>query len=108
MGIYAYYLASPPSYIVALFPESMITEAILTIELLKVGLCGLTFGIYLESKQYARKTEVLLFSTLYALTSFAVVMQHNLMWTDNLIALPLLVVGIEGLYVWRAMVCPRL
>ena len=101
MGIYAYYLASPLSYIVAIFPESMMTEAILTIHVLKVGLCGLTFGIYLDRQQYSKPLEVLLFSTLYALTSFAVVMQHNTMWTDVMILLPLLTLGIERLVKYR-------
>lgn len=101
MGIYAYYLASPLSYIVALFPKEMITEALLCIYVLKAGLCGLTFGIYLHSKQYASRLETVLFSTVYALTSFAVVMQHNSMWTDNMILLPLLTLGIERLVKYR-------
>ncbi|MBQ1976558.1 MAG: YfhO family protein, partial [Clostridia bacterium] len=48
LGIFAYYLASPFSFIVALFPKKMITEALLVIFLLKTGLCGLTFGTYLH------------------------------------------------------------
>ena len=48
MGMYAYYLASPLSYIVALFPQDRIQEAILTIILIKTGLSGLTFGFYLH------------------------------------------------------------
>ena len=35
MGIFAYYLASPFSVLVALFPEGYITEALLTIFVLK-------------------------------------------------------------------------
>jgi len=41
LGIFAYYLASPFSFIVALFPKSMMTEALLVLFLLKTGLCGL-------------------------------------------------------------------
>ena len=37
------------------------------------------------------------FSVMYALTSFAVVHQNNVMWTDALIWLPLLTYGIEQL-----------
>ena len=48
MGMYAYYLASPLSYIVVLFPQTRILEALLCIILLKTGLCGLTFGYYLH------------------------------------------------------------
>ena len=49
IGIYAYYIASPLSYIVALFPERAMTEALLTIELIKCGLSGLTMAYYLSS-----------------------------------------------------------
>ena len=48
VGIYAYYIASPLSYIVALFPKDRMLEALLTLLLLKTGLCGLTFGFYLH------------------------------------------------------------
>lgn len=98
MGIYAYYLASPFSFIVCLFPKEMITEALLTMFLLKTGLCGLTFGIYLHyktAKNQLNKIAIVLFSTMYALTAYAVVQQHNTMWIDNLIMLPLIVMGIE-------------
>ena len=44
MGLYAYYLASPLSYIVALFPQEMILDALLLIFLLKVGFCSATFS----------------------------------------------------------------
>ncbi len=98
MGIYAYYLASPFSFIVCLFPKVMITEALLVMFLLKTGLCGLTFGIYAHYKTPAHKQNkiaVILFATMYALTAYAVVQQHNTMWIDNLIFLPMVVMGIE-------------
>ncbi len=100
MGIYAYYLASPFSYIVCLFPKTMITEALLTMFLLKTGLCGLNFGIYLHYKTAEEKLNriaVVMFSTMYALTAYAVVQQHNTMWIDNLIFLPMIIMGMERL-----------
>ena len=98
MGMYAYYLASPLSYIVVLFPQTRILEALLCIILLKTGLCGLTFGYYLH-KNSARpnKSAILAFSVMYALCAFAVVHQNNMMWTDALIWLPLLTLGLEQL-----------
>ena len=98
MGMYAYYLASPLSYIVALFPQDRILEALLTIILLKTGLCGFTFGYYVH-KNSARPNKVITvaFSVMYALCSFAIVHQNNVMWTDALIWLPLLTYGIEQL-----------
>lgn len=97
MGIFAYYLASPLSFIVALFPKDMITEAIYLLILLKCGLCGLTFGIYVHKKRPRQPIAAVTFSTVWALCSFAVVMQHNLMWTDCMILLPLVMLGIDAL-----------
>ena len=48
MGIYAYYIASPFSYIVCLFPQAKILDALLVIFLLKTGLCGFTFSFYIH------------------------------------------------------------
>ncbi len=97
MGIFAYYLSSPFSLLVALFPKKMMTEAIFAILLLKCGTCGLTFGYFLEKTRKPKPAVTVMFSVMYAMCSYAVVMQHNLMWTDNLIALPLLVLGVDAI-----------
>ena len=100
LGIYAYYIASPFSYIVALFPKGMILEALLFIFLLKTGLCGLSCGYYLSKITESgklNKISVVIFSTMYALCSYAIVQQNNSMWIDALIWLPLLTLSIEEL-----------
>ncbi|MBP5173870.1 MAG: YfhO family protein [Clostridia bacterium] len=97
-GIYAYYLASPFSYIVCLFPQDRMLEALLFIFLLKSGLSGVTMGYYLDRiSSKPRKINIVIFSVLYAMCSYAVVQQHNSMWIDSLIFLPLLTLGIEEL-----------
>jgi len=101
LGIYAYYLASPFSYIVALFPEKNILEALLTIFVLKCGASGLTFGIFLHNSQRCNKTITVALSTLYALCAYSVVMQHNTMWIDGMILLPLLVLGVERIVKYK-------
>ncbi len=95
LGIYAYYLASPFSYIVALFPKKNILEALLAIFVLKCGSAGLSFGVYMHNSQKCNKTVNIALSTLYAMCSYFVVMHHNTMWIDGLILLPLLALGIE-------------
>ncbi len=98
LGIYAYYLASPFSYIVCLFPEGKILEALLFIFVLKTGLCGTTFGIYLhKTSRHIVPSKIIAFSTMYALCSYAIVQQHNSMWIDALIWLPILTLAIEAL-----------
>ena len=97
MGIFAYYVSSPFSLLVALFPKHMITEALYLILVLKAGFCGLTFGFYLQRTRQMRTSHTIMFSTMYALCAFAVVMQHNLMWTDNIIAFPLILYAVDQL-----------
>lgn len=98
MGIYAYYIASPFSYLVALFPQDKILEALLCIFLLKTGCCGFSFGYYLHrTSEKLNKTAIITFSILYALSAYAVVQQHNTMWIDALIWLPMITLGIEQL-----------
>ncbi len=101
LGIYAYYLASPFSYLVALFPEKNILEALLTIFVLKCGSAGLTFGIYLHNSQKCNKTLNIALSTLYALCAYSIVMQHNTMWIDGLVILPLLALGVERIIKYK-------
>ncbi len=95
MGLFAYYLASPFSWLVLLFPAEHVTEALFVMFLLKTGCCGLTFGIYVEATRKRNRPAAVMFSVMYALCSYAVVMQHNTMWIDNLILLPLIMLGIE-------------
>ncbi|MBQ9415375.1 MAG: YfhO family protein [Clostridia bacterium] len=98
LGIYAYYLASPFSYLVALFPQGAMQEALTTIFILKTGFLAYTFGWYLHKTHKVKShVSVVLFSILYAFTTYAVVMQHNTMWIDSLIWLPILTYAIEQL-----------
>ena len=98
MGIYAYYIASPLSYIVALFPKSMMLYALLTIIVIKIGLCGLSFGFYLHKQgKCENKNNIILFATMYALSAYAITYQNNIMWLDGLFLLPILTYAIEQL-----------
>ena len=98
LGIYAYYLASPLSYIVCLFPKHAILEALYTMFVIKCGLCGLTFGYYMHATGKVKgKSATVMFSTMYALCAYNVVYQHNTMWIDCVILLPLVALGIERL-----------
>lgn len=98
VGSYAYYLASPLSYLVALFPATAMTEFLLVLELIKCGLCGLTMAYYLrKTRPLANEMITISIAVMYALSSFAIVMAHNTMWLDALILLPLITYGIERL-----------
>ncbi len=97
LGIFAYYLASPFSWLVALFPEKNILEALLCMFVLKSGFSGLHFGAFLHYTRRPPKMITIGLSVLYAISSYAVVMQHNTMWIDGMMLLPLLLLGVERL-----------
>ncbi len=98
LGIYAYYLASPLSFLLALFPRERMLEGLLVLFLLKTAICGGTFGYYMHKTAKAKNPFVIVaFATLYALCSYGIVQQNNTMWIDAMMWLPLITLGIESL-----------
>ncbi len=95
-GLYAYYLASPLSYLVYFFSHEHITEALLLIHLLKCGIAGCTLSYYLKKTQpQIKDLWIVLYSTLYALSGYVIAFGHNTMWMDALMLLPLVIYGVE-------------
>lgn len=98
MGLFAYYIASPLSYIVCLFPKENLQDALFCMFLIKSSLCGVTMGYYLKkTSKHLKKMGIIIFSTLYATCSYCVVQMHNTMWIDAVFLLPLIIYGIEQL-----------
>lgn len=97
IGIFSYYLASPFSLIVMLFPRTMLLESLLIMQLFKLGAAGLTFAFYLRKSKRVGEYSTLLFSTLYAMMAYAVVQLMDPMWLDGLVYLPLIIYGVEKL-----------
>ena len=99
LGIYDYYVASPFAMLLALLPERFMLEGLLLLFLLKAGLCGLFMGIYLHKHAAGEpnRLSVVIFSVMYAMSSYCVVQQHNSMWIDAVLWLPMLCLGIESL-----------
>lgn len=99
LGIYDYYVASPFAMLLALFPERFMLEALLILFLIKAGLCGLFMGIYLHKHAAGEPNRLVIvtFSVMYAMSSYCVVQQHNSMWIDAVLWLPMLCLGIESL-----------
>ena len=64
--------------------------------LLKIGLCGLTFYLFINSLKSSYAS--ILFSTAYALMGYNIIYHHNIMWLDGVILLPLVIWGIHKLF----------
>lgn len=95
MGIIGYYLASPFNILVWLFPRKMITEGLMTMMIAKAAAAGLSCCFLLKKHRGYGNLTAVMFSVMYALCGFFVVQTMNPMWLDGLIALPLVVMGIE-------------
>lgn len=97
MGIVAYYMASPFNLILVLFPKDMLADAVMFIQLAKVGAMGLTFAYYLRKTRNTSDMQTVVFSMMYALCAYSIVNLVNPMWLDAMVFLPLLVLGIESM-----------
>ncbi len=115
LGLFAYYLSSPLSWITILFDLEHMPEAIYVLSLLKIGLCGLTFSLFLDRGVAKMKNRpvIIIFSCCYALMSYNMLYLPLIMWTDGVILLPLVLLGIErilqgkrgGLYFFSITMC---
>lgn len=98
LGMYAYYLASPLSYLICLFPKERTQEFLLIMFMIKAAICGTTMGYYLHKHSVSKnKLAVVAFSVLYAMSAYCVVHQNNTMWIDAVMWLPLVAYGLEEL-----------
>ena len=97
MGIIAYYAASPFNILLVLFPKSMIPDAIMFIQLTKVGAMGVTFAYYLRKTRNTSDMISISFGVMYALSAYSVVHLCNIMWLDAVVFLPLLILGVESM-----------
>lgn len=105
LGLFAYYLSSPFTALLFLFPRAMITEGLLVVISTKMAACAAAFSFYLRRRWQIGGTLGAVFSTLYALSGFMVTYCYNLMWLDGVILLPLIILAARTLFeadvVWR-------
>lgn len=98
LGLITYYLSSPFTLLLFLFPRAMLTEAVLCIISAKIAACALTFSLYLRRAHGVRGAAGLLFSLLYALSAYGVTYCFNLMWLDGMVLLPLVVLAARRVF----------
>lgn len=93
-GVFAYYVASPLSLLTLFCPNAYMPIGLAFLTVLKVGLCGMTFGILMNHFD-KNKARTVVFALLYALMSYNIVYSMCLMWIDAVIWLPIVILGIE-------------
>jgi uncharacterized membrane protein YfhO len=92
---YAYYLSSPLNFLAVFFPAGWTHEFLLSLVLLRCGISGLTFFIYLEHKFKKADLKTVAFAVMYALPAYLIAYYWNVMWFDCIAIFPLVAMGIE-------------
>ena len=88
-SLIAYYLASPLNILLLIFPESFLSEAVFVLTLVKVGLAGMAFHLFLKENFQRQGVFSVIFGSMYALSAYVMAYSWNIMWLDALILLPL-------------------
>ncbi|MDD6196435.1 YfhO family protein [[Clostridium] aminophilum] len=96
-ALYAYYLASPVNWIVALIPKSHLIEFITVLIVLKIALSGVTFTYYLNHHLGMPTFGAGIFGVFYALSGYQAAYSWNIMWLDCILMFPLILLGLERL-----------
>ncbi len=89
-ALYAYYLASPLNFLALIFPDQLLSELVLILVLLKIGLAGASFHFFLRDYYHRDGPLCLGFAVAYALSGYTMAYFFNIMWLDTLYCLPLL------------------
>lgn len=96
VGLSAYYLMSPLNVLLLLFPTSLLPSGVELITLIKLGLCGVSFSVCVFRR--GNLWHGWIFSTAYALMAYNIVYQQNIMWLDDVVLLPVMVMGIHRIF----------
>lgn len=96
-ALYIYYLASPLNWLAFLIPADYLMEFMSYLVVFRIGLCGLTFCIYLRRHFETTHISTVLFSCFYALSGYMAAYNWNIMWLDCVILLPIILLGLERL-----------
>lgn len=94
-GLFAYYLSAPINLLLLFFDENTMPYGVMLLLCLKMGLSASSMQLLLD--KYKRSPFSIVFSCFYALSSYAICYQFNIMWMDSYLLLPLVVYGLERL-----------
>ena len=95
-GTMTYYLASPLNLLCIFTNTQNYPYFVSIMTYLRVFLLGISMCFYLD-KRGTKKMYIILFSTIYALMGFTSTYYYNYLWIDSIIALPLVIHGLDKL-----------
>lgn len=96
-ALMAYYLSSPLNLFALVVPERFLMEFFSYLAIVKIGLCGLSFSVYLRHHFDREDSGILFFSVFYALSGYIAAYNWDLMWLDVVALSPIVILGLEKL-----------
>ena len=96
-GQIAYYTLSPISFLILLFPQINLPEAMAFFIFIKLVLCSATFAFYLKKSFKKNDYTIVIFSLFYGFSAFLTSFYWNIMWLDSVFLFPLIALAIERL-----------
>ncbi|MFS7236832.1 hypothetical protein CKN82_00720 [Carnobacterium divergens] len=94
---FCYYLSSPLSFIILMFPRTWIPQMVVVIWLVKLGLASLTMSLMLKRIIKTKALVNSIFSVSYSLIAFSLTYSFLPMWIDGVYLLPLLIYSIYSI-----------
>ena len=98
---FAYYTASPLSFLMVFFPAGNAPEAMAFLVLLKIAFSASFFAYYLKKKFGRNDITIVIFSLMYASMAFITSYYWNIMWLDAVALFPIVALGIESLVKYK-------
>ena len=96
IALWGYYLSSPINLILLFFNNMNVLNFVFLITSIKIGLCGLTFSIFIKHRfKKLKNIHVIMLSIAYSFTQYVVGQMANIMWLDGVYMLPLILYFIE-------------
>ncbi len=93
LALYGYYLASPLYLLSALVSDAMLPHLFAGLLLVKIGLCGLSFALFLKITFRRNDWSVVPFSVGFALCAYLMGYYWNIIWLDTVALTPLVMAG---------------
>lgn len=97
LGNFFNYLSSPLSFLILLFGEGNITEAISFFILMKSALASAFFCYFLKKSFGRQGYGEVAFSVLYSMCGYFLAYYWNVMWLDGMVLLPLIILGLQAI-----------
>ena len=98
-GLWAYYLSSPFNFIILLFDENNLPDALYFLTVIKISFSAISFSVYsVFGRIKCQNHFVIIVSAVsYALMSYNLMYAMSPMWLDGVVMLPFVVLGIDVL-----------